>query len=75
MLSQEQIEFLERALPPIIARVEIERFAPGLVSPGRLANLDAIGEGPRQIKIGRKVGYTREDFIRWLSKQNEMRRG
>jgi len=71
MLSQEQIEFLEQALPPIIARMEIERFAPGLITAGTLANLDSLGKGPRQIRIGRKVGYTRPDLISWLSDQDK----
>jgi len=67
MLTHDQIEFLEQTLPPIIARVEIPRFAPGLISVGRLANLDSKGEGPKQIKIGRKVGYIRKDLIDWIS--------
>lgn len=69
MLTQDQIEFLEQALPPIIARVEITRYAPGLISVGRLANLDSQGKGPRTIKIGRKIGYTRRDLIDWISNQ------
>jgi hypothetical protein len=67
MLTQDQIEFLEQTLPPIIARVEVPRFAPGLISVGRLANLDSEGKGPRTIRIGRKTGYTRKDFIDWIS--------
>jgi len=70
MLSQEQIEYLEQVLPPLIARVEIGRFAPGLISVGRLANLDALGKGPRKVKIGRKVGYTKKDFIDWIARQS-----
>lgn len=69
MLTQDQIDFLEQTLPPIIARVEIPRYAPGLISVGRLANLDSEGKGPRTIKIGRKVGYTRRDLIEWISRQ------
>jgi len=67
MLTQDQIDFLEQTLPPIIARVEVPRYAPGLISVGRLANLDSEGKGPRTIKIGRKTGYTRQDFIAWIS--------
>lgn len=67
MLTQDQIDFLEQTLPPIIARVEVPRFAPGLISVGRLANLDSEGKGPRTIRIGRKTGYTRKDFIDWIS--------
>lgn len=67
MLTQDQVEFLEQALPPIIARVEIQRYAPGLISASRLANLESQGKGPRTIKLGRKAGYTRKDFIDWIS--------
>lgn len=57
---------LERTLPPIIARTEVPRLTGGLISAGRMANLDSEGKGPRKIKVGRKVGYTRADFIAWV---------
>ena len=57
---------LEKTLPPIISRCEVPRLLGGLISAGRLANLDCLGQGPRRIMLGRKVGYTRADFIAWM---------
>jgi len=57
---------LEQTLPPIIARTEVPRLLGGLISAGRLANLDCLGKGPRRITLGRKVGYIRADFIAWM---------
>ncbi|MBI5518604.1 MAG: hypothetical protein HY916_00945 [Desulfovibrio sp.] len=57
---------LEKTLPPIIARTEVPKLTGGLISAGRLANLDCLGQGPRRITLGRKVGYLRADFITWL---------
>jgi hypothetical protein len=57
---------LEKTLPPVIARTEVPRLLGNLISVGRLANLDCLGQGPRRITLGRKVGYTRADFIAWM---------
>lgn len=57
---------LERTLPPILSRTEVPKLTGGLISAGRLANLDCLGQGPRRITLGRKVGYTRADFIAWM---------
>ena len=57
---------LEKTLPPILSRTEVPKLTGGLVSAGRLANLDSLGQGPRKITLGRKVGYTRADFIAWM---------
>lgn len=66
MLTPDCYEELEKSLPPIIARTEVPRLTGGLISAGRLANLDSQGQGPRNIKVGRKVGYSRTDFLIWL---------
>lgn len=68
---------LERTLPPILARTEVPKLTGNLISAGRLANLDSEGKGPRKIKVGRKVGYTRADFIAWLRSRSgqEQREG
>jgi hypothetical protein len=50
----------------IVARSEVRKFTGGMISPGTMANLDSRGEGPPQIRIGRKVGYKVDDFIEWL---------
>lgn len=57
---------LERSLPPILSRSEVPKLTGGLISSGRLANLDSEGKGPRSIRLGRKIGYTRSDFISWM---------
>ena len=53
-------------LPPIIARNKIDRYLGGLISRGYLQNLDSQGRGPRRIRLGRRVGYLREDLVEWL---------
>lgn len=60
---------LLQTLPPIISRNKINLFLGGLISKGTLQNLDSEGKGPRRIKIGRKVGYLREDFVAWLKER------
>jgi len=69
-MDQEQISELERSLPPIVARTSVPVLTGGLISAGRLANLDSMGQGPRRIP-GRKAGYTRADFIAWLAARGE----
>jgi len=61
---------MEKTLPPVFARTEVPRLFGNLISVGRLANLDSEGKGPRTIRIGRKTGYTRKDFIEWISNRN-----
>lgn len=65
-MHADQIAELETSLPPIIARCEIPRLLGGVISAGRLANLDSEGKGPRQIAVGRRIAYSRADFIAWL---------
>ncbi len=57
---------LEHTLPPVISRSEAYRLLGGLISVGRLANLDSLGKGPPRITLGRKVGYLRSPFIAWM---------
>lgn len=61
---------LEKTLPPVFARAEVPRLFSGMISAGRLANLDYLGQGPRKVTLGRKVGYTRGDFIAWMRSRN-----
>ncbi|MEF3698233.1 helix-turn-helix transcriptional regulator [Desulfolutivibrio sp.] len=67
-LSPHDVNFaaLINSLPPIVARKEIDRYLGGMISKGYLANLDSEGQGPKRIRIGRHVGYLREDLIAWL---------
>jgi len=58
---------LEKVLPPVFSRVVAAQLLGGLMSVGRLANLDSLGQGPQgRISLGRKVGYERSAFIVWL---------
>lgn len=52
-----------------VARERIGDFTGGLISPGRMANLDCLGEGPQRIRIGRKVAYPVVDLVEWLAKR------
>lgn len=51
----------------IVSREQIGTFTGGIMSPGRLANLDCSGLGPERIRIGRKVGYPVVSLVKWLS--------
>ncbi len=63
---------LAASLPPIIARTEVPKLTGNLISSGHLANLDCLGQGPKNVvKCGKKVGYTRDSFIEWLRGRGE----
>ena len=57
---------LEQTLPAVISRAKVSTLLGGLISSGRMANLDSEGRGPRRINLGRNVGYLRADFIAWM---------
>jgi len=59
-------ENLLRELPPIFARKEVEKLLPGVISRRTLENLDSMGKGPNGIGNGKKILYTREEFVDWL---------
>lgn len=63
-----QLAKLEKNLPPVVARKDIDKYLGGLISSGYLANLDSEGVGPESIKSKsqRRVAYLREDLIAWL---------
>ena len=51
----------------IVSRSRISDFTGGVLSPGRMANLDCIGEGPPSYYgINRKVFYQVEELIEWM---------
>ena len=51
----------------IVAREKISDFTGGLISPGRIANLDSYGLGPAgKVRIGRKICYECEQLVKWL---------
>lgn len=54
----------------IVSREKISDFTGGALSPGRLANLDSMGQGPEErIRIGRKIAYPVSSLIPWLEKR------
>jgi hypothetical protein len=53
-------------LPPIISRDHVEELLGGVISSKTLANLDSLGEGPKRMRMGRKVVYLTEDLLDWL---------
>lgn len=57
---------------PYVYRSEIEKFSRGIIGPGYLSNLDSIGAGPKRMKLGGKVVYDVNDFIKWLEKRSEV---
>lgn len=50
----------------IIARTEVEKFTGGLISEKYQANLDSAGQGPERIRVGRKIGYPKYPYAKWL---------
>ena len=51
----------------LVAREKIADFTGGLITPGRIANLDSEGLGPKgKVRIGRKVAYECEQLVKWL---------
>lgn len=66
----EKLESLKNSLPPVIARAEIGKYLGGMLSSRYLQNLDAEGKGPAKVRFGGKVGYLRDDLIRWLEERS-----
>ena len=58
---------LGRNLPPMIARDHVGKLLGGVISSKTLANLDSLGEGPKRMRVGRKVAYLTEDLLEWLA--------
>lgn len=59
---------LEEALPPIIARSQIEFYLGGLYKAGTMTTYDSQGKGiknPIRLQDG-KVGYYKENLIDWF---------
>ena len=72
MKERAGLENLAEKLPPIISRDHVERFLGGVISPKRLANLDCLGEGPKRMRIGRKVAYRTDDLLEWLDSRSNL---
>ncbi|MCF8025664.1 MAG: hypothetical protein K9K82_09265 [Desulfobacteraceae bacterium] len=56
-----------------VARERIGEFSGGLLSPGRMANLDSQGQGPlERVRVGRKVAYPVKPLIQWMLERSEI---
>ncbi|WP_156921781.1 hypothetical protein [Desulfovibrio inopinatus] len=65
--EQEFVAAWEGHLPPYFGRQAIETLFPGMISSKTVANLESKGEGPDgAYRLGGKVVYKRENFVRWL---------
>ena len=61
------IAMLQPALPPIIARREVDRFLGGAVSWKTLKNADSAGNGPVvAYRVGRGVAYETASLLEWV---------
>lgn len=64
------IEKLRNELPPTFTRQFVCEKLGGILTPKTLANLDSLCEGPAsRIRIGKKIGYERDDFLTWFEKR------
>lgn len=67
------IKSLLDRLPPIIARVEVQKLLGGVICSKTLANADSLGTGPKgRIKIGRRVAYDTQELLTWLESKNSL---
>lgn len=58
---------VEKTLPPVFSREYASRVIGGLLSAKTMSNEDSLGKGPaHKVKVGNKIGYTREAFMDWL---------
>ena len=56
-------------LPPLISRDHVEKLLGGVISSKTLANYDSLGEGPKRMRVGRKVVYKTEHLLEWLAQR------
>jgi hypothetical protein len=58
---------LEKNLPPVFSREEASRLLGRIISVGHFRNLDCQNRGPTvKVRLGKKICYERDSFIRWL---------
>ena len=58
---------LRKELPPVFTREFASEKIGRIFSAKSMSNVDALGTGPAvKVKIGKKIGYERDSFIRWL---------
>lgn len=64
------LSFLKVRWPSsIVARSQVVNFTGGSLSENVMRRLDQQGAGPTRLKIGNRVVYPIDDFIKWLEKR------
>ena len=69
MTPKDFIDCLRSELPPLFTRKYICERLGGYLTPGTLANLDSIGQGPGGVRAGKTVLYEKEAFLQWLEQR------
>lgn len=64
-------ELAEKWPSSFVARDQVETFTGGIISSGRMANLDCLGEGPPSFRSGRKRVYPVKPYLEWLLARSE----
>jgi len=55
----------------VVAREKVSEFSGGILNPRTLANLDSKGEGPKRIRVGRKIAYEVNELCNWLATRSQ----
>ncbi len=73
MTKDELKVHLINTLPPILSRKCVETFTGGLIKAKTMRIMDCQGTGPLEgrFKRGRKVFYSREQFVEWFIKESD----
>jgi hypothetical protein len=60
---------MRNELPPVFCRQDVIKYCGGIFKPKTLKNMDGKGRGPDvKVRVGKKVAYERDSFIRWFGK-------
>jgi len=66
--GKELKSFLESSLPMLFPRSRISELTNGIISYRTMVNLDYKRLGPPIVRVGRKICYSKKDFIAWAVK-------
>ena len=69
------IENIEKAAPPMVTRLEIQKLTGGVVLAKTLANIDSQNQSegiPNRVRYGRRIAYPTPSFISWLRQRLEV---
>jgi len=59
---------------PFVVRDKVDVFSGNMINPRNIANLDALGQGPKgRIRVGgKKIAYPVDSLIKWLEERSEL---